>query len=70
MVHLESRCQLAQAGYRVITYDRRGFGNSSKPASGYEYDVLAEDLSKLMNKLTCVKRAGRISMGGVRWLVI
>ena len=35
---------LLKAGYRVITYDRRGFGNSSKPVSGYEYDTLAEDL--------------------------
>lgn len=42
---------LLEAGYRVITYDRRGFGNSSKPASGYEYDTLAEDLRKLMIKL-------------------
>lgn len=42
---------LLEAGYRVITYDRRGFGNSSKPVSGYEYDVLADDLSKLMIEL-------------------
>lgn len=42
---------LLEAGYRVITYDRRGFGNSSKPASGYEYDTLAEDLHKLMTGL-------------------
>jgi len=42
---------LLGAGYRVITYDRRGFGNSSKPVSGYEYDTLAEDLRKLMIKL-------------------
>lgn len=42
---------LLEAGYRVIAYDRRGFGNSSKPASGYEYDTLAEDLRKLMIKL-------------------
>ena len=42
---------LLEAGYRVITYDRRGFGNSSKPASGYEYDILADDLHKLMTEL-------------------
>ena len=42
---------LLKAGYRVITYDRRGFGRSSQPASGYDYDTLANDLSKLMTKL-------------------
>ncbi len=42
---------LLDAGYRVISYDRRGFGNSSKPASGYNYDVLADDLHKLITKL-------------------
>jgi pimeloyl-ACP methyl ester carboxylesterase len=42
---------LLEAGYRVITYDRRGFGNSSKPTSGYTYDTLAEDLRKLVTKL-------------------
>ena len=42
---------LLDAGYRVISYDRRGFGNSSKPASGYDYDTFAEDLNKLMMKL-------------------
>jgi non-heme chloroperoxidase len=39
---------LLDAGYRVISYDRRGFGNSSKPTSGYDYDTFAEDLNKLM----------------------
>ena len=42
---------LLNAGYRVITYDRRGFGNSSKPAYGYDYDTLSEDLHKLITKL-------------------
>ncbi len=42
---------LTNAGYRVIAYDRRGFGDSSKPMSGYNYEVLAEDLHKLMSKL-------------------
>ena len=32
---------LADAGYRVITYDRRGFGRSGKPKDGYDYDTLA-----------------------------
>ncbi len=42
---------LLTAGYRVITYDRRGFGKSSQPASGYNYDTFAEDLHKLVNQL-------------------
>ncbi len=42
---------LLDAGYRVITYDRRGFGRSSQPATGYNYDTLAEDLHKLVTKL-------------------
>ena len=42
---------LLSAGYRVITYDRRGFGKSSKPAFGYEYDTLSKDLNKLIKKL-------------------
>lgn len=56
---------LLETGYRVITYDRRGFGNSSKPVSGYDYDTLAEDLSKLMNKLD-LRDAALVgfSMGG------
>ncbi|TQM46217.1 alpha/beta fold hydrolase, partial [Pseudonocardia cypriaca] len=36
--------RLLDAGYRVITYDRRGFGASSKPAGGYDYDTFADDL--------------------------
>jgi len=39
---------LLEAGHRVITYDRRGFGESSKPTSGYDYDTFAEDLNKLV----------------------
>ena len=42
---------LLDAGRRVITYDRRGFGKSSQPASGYDYDTFAADLSVLMEKL-------------------
>jgi non-heme chloroperoxidase len=42
---------LRDAGYRVITYDRRGFGASSKPGSGYDYDTLAQDLRTLVTKL-------------------
>jgi non-heme chloroperoxidase len=42
---------LAEAGYRVITYDRRGFGRSSKPSVGYDYDTFAADLNALLEHL-------------------
>ena len=42
---------LRDAGYRAITYDRRGFGMSDKPNTGYDYDTLADDLSGLINEL-------------------
>ena len=42
---------LLQAGRRVITYDRRGFGRSSQPASGYDYDTFAQDLHVLIKSL-------------------
>ncbi len=42
---------LLAAGHRVITYDRRGFGRSSQPAAGYNYDTFAEDLRKLLHHL-------------------
>src|SRR2546425_4181634 len=42
---------LLDAGYRVITYDRRGFGKSSQPTTGYNYDTFAEDLHKLVTHL-------------------
>jgi non-heme chloroperoxidase len=42
---------LLQAGYRVITYDRRGFGNSAQPTFGYDYDTFAADLDVLMTQL-------------------
>jgi non-heme chloroperoxidase len=42
---------LLDAGYRVITYDRRGFGKSSQPAAGYDYDTFAADLSALLDYL-------------------
>jgi non-heme chloroperoxidase len=42
---------LLEAGRRVITYDRRGFGKSSQPWTGYDYDTFAEDLQKLVTKL-------------------
>jgi non-heme chloroperoxidase len=42
---------LLDAGYRVITYDRRGFGKSSQPATGYDYDTFAADLNTLLEQL-------------------
>lgn len=56
---------LLPAGHRVITYDRRGFGQSSKPTFGYNYDTLAEDLHTLMVTLDLhdVTLVG-FSMGG------
>src|SRR6202050_3960009 len=56
---------LLDAGYRVITYDRRGFGKSSQPSAGYNYDTFAEDLHKLVTqlKLRDFTLAG-FSMGG------
>ena len=56
---------LAGAGLRVIRYDRRGFGQSDKPKSGYDYDSLADDLDKVLDELelTDVSLVG-FSMGG------
>ena len=42
---------LVAAGHRVIAYDRRGFGGSSQPWSGYDYDTFAADLNELMTQL-------------------
>ena len=42
---------LLEAGYRVITYDRRGFGQSSQPVVGYDYDTFAADLNALLEYL-------------------
>ena len=42
---------LIAAGYRVIAYDRRGFGSSSQPWSGYDYDTFAADLNEVMTQL-------------------
>ena len=42
---------LVEAGHRVVTYDRRGFGNSSQPWEGYDYDTLAADLHALLAHL-------------------
>ncbi|MBT2586644.1 alpha/beta fold hydrolase [Arthrobacter sp. ISL-95] len=42
---------LLDAGYRVITYDRRGFGKSSQPTEGYDYDTFAADLKTVLDTL-------------------
>ncbi|MFE8644546.1 alpha/beta fold hydrolase [Sphingomonas sp. NCPPB 2930] len=57
--------ELPKHGLRVIAYDRRGFGESSKPWSGYDYDTLADDLHALLEHLD-VKDAVLVgfSMGG------
>ena len=55
---------LLEAGYRVIAYDRRGFGRSSQPTIGYDYDTFAADLNALLDhlRLTSVVLVG-FSMG-------
>ncbi len=42
---------LLTAGYRVVTYDRRGFGRSSRPTAGYDFDTLAADLDTVLTEL-------------------
>src|SRR6202171_2223107 len=56
---------LLEAGYRVITYDRRGFGKSSQPTPGYTYATFAEALHKLVTHLN-LRDFGLVgfSMGG------
>jgi non-heme chloroperoxidase len=56
---------LVEAGHRVIAYDRRGFGASSQPWSGYDYDTFAADLDALLTQLdiTGATLVG-FSMGG------
>ncbi len=56
---------LLVAGHRVITYDRRGFGKSSQPTTGYNYDTFAEDLHKIVTQLQLHDFAlAGFSMGG------
>ncbi len=56
---------LVEAGYRVVSYDRRGFGDSSQPWNGYDYDTFAADLHTLLQHLDLreVALVG-FSMGG------
>jgi non-heme chloroperoxidase len=56
---------LLQAGYRVVTYDRRGFGDSSQPSFGYDFDTFAQDLHELITELDLHDIVlGGMSMGG------
>lgn len=57
--------QLSNAGFRVVTYDRRGFGRSDKPAGGYDFDRFADDLADVIEQ-TGVREATLVgySMGG------
>lgn len=56
---------LAESGFRVISYDRRGFGRSDQPWDGYDYDTLSDDLATIINT-TGVENAAIVgfSMGG------
>jgi non-heme chloroperoxidase len=59
----QERVLLAE-GYRVITYDRRGFGGSSQPTTGYDYDTFAADLNTLLEHLNLTDIVlGGFSMG-------
>lgn len=57
---------LANAGYRVISYDRRGFGRSDQPWSGYDYDTLSDDLADVLAATGVTSGATLVgfSMGG------
>ena len=62
----EQAMALAEVGYRVIAYDRRGFGRSDQPWSGYDYDTLADDLADVMREIGADTNATIVgfSMGG------
>lgn len=57
---------LADAGFRAIAYDRRGFGRSDQPSGGYDYDTFADDLAEVMNAMRVDDDATLVgfSMGG------
>ena len=57
---------IAEAGHRVIAYDRRGFGRSDQPADGYDYDTFADDLADVIEAAEIEEGAAIIgfSMGG------
>ena len=57
--------KLTEAGFRVISYDRRGFGRSGQPWEGYDYDVLSDDLAAVIETLGLTDAAiVGFSMGG------
>jgi non-heme chloroperoxidase len=62
----ETGVALANAGFRAIAYDRRGFGRSGQPWSGYDYDTLADDLADVMEAAGADQDATLVgfSMGG------
>ncbi|MFM6829100.1 MAG: alpha/beta fold hydrolase [Novosphingobium sp.] len=57
---------LAEAGFRAIAYDRRGFGRSDQPSGGYNYDTFADDLADVMTAMSAGDGAALVgfSMGG------
>ena len=57
---------LAEAGYKAIAYDRRGFGRSSQPSGGYDYDTFADDLAAVIKHYDAGRDAALVgfSMGG------
>jgi len=57
---------LLKAGHRVITYDRRGFGRSSKPTIGYNYDTFAADLDVVPEDAGPARRRTRRLLDGGR----
>src|SRR6266487_3091821 len=60
---------LMEAGHRVITYDRRGFGKSSQPTTGYNYDTFAADVHKMVTHLR-LRYIGKYGSIGVSKAVI
>jgi len=57
---------IAEAGFKVITYDRRGFARSDQPFAGYDYDTLSDDLADVMAATGATSDATIVgfSMGG------
>jgi len=55
---------IADAGYRAIAYDRRGFGRSSQPWSGYDYDTLSDDLAAVIEHAEAEDAINLVLEGG------